>query len=164
MPGSAGSGIFMGMRAAERRRRGGHQPRRRGVSVFSIFPKISISMLLYTVLVFVFGVDSMTTQLFSINMISGAEWGLTPGDLNLMLALFFLFIEMVKSSDTGTASIINHGMSMLVFIAGLVLFLLVPQFATSTFFILVLLALIDTVAGFIVTIVAARRDLAVGDG
>lgn len=132
--------------------------------MFSIFPKISISMVAYAILAFVFGVGSMTSQLFSIHMISGAEWGLTPGDLILMLALFFLFIEMVKSSDTGTASIINHGMSMLVFIAGLVLFLLIPQFATSTFFMLVLIALIDTVAGFIVTIVAARRDLAVGDG
>lgn len=163
MPNTAGSGIYMGMRAAERRRRGGNQSNKRGVSVFSIFPKISISMVVYAILAFVFGVGSMTSQLFSINMISGAQWGLTPGDLILMLALFFLFIEMVKSSDTGTASIINHGMSMLVFIAGLVLFLLIPQFATSTFFMLVLIALIDTVAGFIVTIVAARRDLAVAD-
>lgn len=163
MPNTAGSGIYMGMRAAEKRRRGGNQSNKRGISVFSIFPKISISMVVYAILAFIFGVESMTSRLFSINMISGAEWGLTPGDLILMLALFFLFIEMVKASDTGTASIINHGMSMLVFIAGLVLFLLVPQFATSTFFMLVLIALIDTVAGFVVTIVAARRDLAVAD-
>ncbi|MFC4725564.1 hypothetical protein AB6B38_13165 [Glycocaulis abyssi] len=130
--------------------------------MFSIFPKLSISMIIYAIVAFTFGTDAMGSRLFEIPMMSGANWGLTPGDLILMLALFFLFIEMVKSSDTGTASIINHGMSMLVFVAGLVLFLLIPQFASSTFFLLVLMALLDTVAGFIVTIVAARRDLAVG--
>lgn len=134
--------------------------------MFSIFPKLSISMVIYAVVAFLGAADTVATRLadplFTINMMSGASWGLTPGDLILMLALFFLFVEMVKSSDTGTASIINHGMSMMVFVIGLVLFLLVEQFATSVFFLLVLMALLDTVAGFIVTIVAARRDLAVG--
>lgn len=160
----AGSGVFMGVEAA-RRRRGGARTRR-GLSVFSIFPKLSIPMIIYAVVAFISGTDGvaarMGTPLFEIGMMSGASWGLTPGDLILMLALLFLFVEMVKSSDTGTASIINHGMSMLVFVIGLVLFLLIGQFATSVFFLLVLMALLDTVAGFIVTIVAARRDLAVG--
>jgi len=49
-----------------------------------------------------------------------------------------------------------------VFVIGLVLFLLVGQFATSVFFLLTVMALLDTVAGFVVTIVSARRDLAVG--
>lgn len=160
----AGSGVFMGVQAA-RRRRGGN-PARRGVSVFSIFPKLSIPMIIYAILAFISGADGvaarMAEPLFTIGMMSGASWGLTPGDLILMLGLFFLFIEMVKSSDTGTSSIINHGMSMMVFVIGLVLFLLVGQFSTSVFFLLILMALLDTVAGFVVTIVAARRDLAVG--
>lgn len=160
----AGSGVFMGVEAARRRRRGG--PVRRGLSMFSIFPKLIIPMVIYAIIAFIGGADTVAARLadplFEIGMMSGATWGLTPGDLILMLALLFLFVEMVKSSDTGTASIINHGMSMLVFVIGLVLFLLVGQFATSVFFLLVLMALLDTVAGFIVTIVAARRDLAVG--
>lgn len=164
MPTGAGSGVFMGVKAA-RARRGGTRARR-GVSMFSIFPKLIIPMVIYAIVAFIGGADTVASRLadplFTIGMMSGASWGLTPGDLILMLALFFLFIEMVKSSDTGTASIVNHGMSMLVFVIGLVLFLLIGQFATSVFFLLVLMALLDTVAGFIVTIVAARRDLAVG--
>jgi len=164
MPTGAGSGVFMGVQAANRRR--GGNSAKRGVSVFSIFPKLIIPMVIYAVIAFIGGADTVAARLadplFEIGMMSGATWGLTPGDLILIVALFFLFIEIVKSSDTGTASIINHGMSMLVFVIGLVLFLLVGQFATSVFFLLTVMALLDTVAGFVVTIVAARRDLAVG--
>jgi hypothetical protein len=51
---------------------------------------------------------------------------------------------------------------MLVFVIAMALFLLVGRFGTSVFFLLTMMALMDTVAGFVVTIVAARRDLAVG--
>ena len=40
--------------------------------------------------------------------------------------------------------------------------LLLPAFATSTFFLLALMVLLDVLAGFIVTIVAARRDVDFG--
>jgi hypothetical protein len=47
-------------------------------------------------------------------------------------------------------------------VIAMALFLLVGRFGTSVFFLLTMMALMDTVAGFVVTIVAARRDLAVG--
>jgi hypothetical protein len=49
------------------------------------------------------------------------------------------------------------------FILCLVEFLLFPAFATSTFFLVTLMVLLDVLAGFIVTIVAARRDVDFGD-
>lgn len=51
---------------------------------------------------------------------------------------------------------------MVLFIVCLVEFLLLPAFATSTFFLLALMVLLDVLAGFIVTIVAARRDVDFG--
>jgi hypothetical protein len=45
----------------------------------------------------------------------------------------------------------------------LVEFLLAPAFATSTFFLLSLMVLLDVLAGFIVTIVTSRRDLGFSD-
>ncbi|MGA1342153.1 MAG: hypothetical protein ACO33A_03750, partial [Hyphomonas sp.] len=60
-----------------------------------------------------------------------------------------------------TATIINHGISLLLFIICLVQFLLMPNFATSTFFILMAMTLLDVLAGVIVTIVSARRDFGV---
>jgi hypothetical protein len=47
---------------------------------------------------------------------------------------------------------------MMVFVACLILFLIWDRAATSTFFLLMLMALIDVIAGFSVTINAARRD------
>jgi len=51
---------------------------------------------------------------------------------------------------------------MMVFVACLILFLIWDRAATSTFFLLMLMAMTDVIAGFSVTINAARRDDNVG--
>ena len=38
------------------------------------------------------------------------------------------------------------------------LFLVAPGFSNSTFFIIVAMAILDVIAGFIISIVSARRD------
>ena len=161
-------GFFLGMMAA-RRARERHDSNQAGRSsgggvLFNIFPTMVIPMVIYAVVAFLAGDGAMVSPLFEIPMVSGGAWALTTGDLLIVVGLLFLFIEMVKAAGSGTATIINHGLSMMVFVIAIALFLLVGQFATSTFFILMMMALFDTVAGFVVTIVAARRDLAVGDG
>ena len=96
-------------------------------------------------------------------MISGVDWILTKGDAILLLAVVFLFLEILKSTSTGTSTIINHAVSMILFIVCLIQFLLLPNFATSTFFILMSMTLLDVLAGVVVTIVSARRDFGVGE-
>ena len=88
-----------------------------------------------------------------------AQWPVSLGDLLLAASLVVLFIELLKSTTSRSAAIINHSLSMVLFIGCLVEFLLLPAFATSTFFLLTLMVLLDVLAGFIVTIVAARRDV-----
>ena len=73
-----------------------------------------------------------------------------------------LFAEIVKSTYTSTVSLLDHGLSMLVFVACLIEFLTVPQAATSTFFMIMVVALIDVVAGYTIGIRVARRDMAFG--
>lgn len=162
------SGFFLGMMAA-RRARGRHDEnvatgrKSGGGALFNVFPKMIIPIIIYAIVAFVAEPSAMSSVLFTVPMMSNPDgWGLTTGDLLLVLGLIFLFIEMVKSAGSGSSTIINHALSMMVFVVGLALFLLVGQFATSTFFILMTMTLIDTLAGFVVTIVAARRDLAVG--
>ena len=46
----------------------------------------------------------------------------------------------------------------------LVEFLLIQGFATSTFFLILTMVMLDVVAGFIVTIIASRRDFDMGAG
>ncbi len=96
-------------------------------------------------------------------MTSGAGWAVSLADLLLAASLVVLFVELLKSANSKRLAIVNHSLSMVLFIVCLVEFLLLPAFATSTFFLLALMVLLDVLAGFIVTIVAARRDVDFGD-
>ncbi|MEM6929427.1 MAG: hypothetical protein AAF602_20980 [Myxococcota bacterium] len=89
-----------------------------------------------------------------------AVWPISMSDLLMALGLVMLFFELMKSTQIQQSSLVNHALSLLLFIAGLIEFLLLPQFATSTFFFLIIMALLDVLAGFIVTIASARRDVA----
>lgn len=104
----------------------------------------------------------MSEPLFSIAMTDGAQWPVTMGDLLLLAGLVVLFAELLKSTTSRRTAIVNHALSMLLFVGCLVEFLLAPAFATSTFFLLTVMVLLDVLAGFIVTIVSARRDIDLG--
>ena len=73
-----------------------------------------------------------------------------------------LFAELVKATYTSSVSLVDHGLSMMVFVACIVEFLVVNQAATSVFFLVMVASLIDVVAGFTIGIRVARRDLSIG--
>jgi hypothetical protein len=104
------------------------------------------------------------SNLFSIRMLQGAVWNFTWGDLIVLLTMVVLFVELIKATYTSTISLVDHGLSMLVFIICIVEFLLVNGAATSTFFLVMVGSLIDVVAGFTIGIRVARRDLSIGGG
>lgn len=86
-------------------------------------------------------------------------WGMTPSDLLMVFSLVLLFAEVLKATTARTSSVVNHGLSLVVFVVALVEFLLFAPFATSTFFLIVLMTLLDVMVGFIVTIASSRRDI-----
>lgn len=152
-------------------------------SLMSVFPLLAIPVIFYNFLAFFAGdgsaaidaaaatgtavsplMDKLNAIVIEIPMISGVAWQLTGGDTLILLAIALLFMEILKSTGTGTATIMNHGVSMVLFILCLVEFLMFPNFATSPFFIVMVMTLLDVLAGVIVTIVSARRDFAVGEG
>ncbi len=107
----------------------------------------------------------LAQQLFTVRMTSHVDWAVSTGDLLLSASLVVLFVELIKSTTSHGVAIVNHALSMLLFIICLVEFLLAPAFATSVFFLLTLMVLLDVLAGFIVTIVSSRRDIDfAGDG
>ncbi|MCU0731675.1 MAG: hypothetical protein MUE84_08810 [Hyphomonas sp.] len=127
-------------------------------------PLTVIPFILYNLLM-ILGVDLKGSLVGEgIPMMSGGSWVFTWGDLLILIAMVVLFIEIVKATYTGTASMIDHGLSMLVFIAFLVEFLLVSQASTSVFFLLMMAALIDVIAGFTIGIRVAKRDIGFGAG
>lgn len=100
----------------------------------------------------------LSEVLFRIPMTSGAVWSISVGDLILFLSLILLFVELLKSTSSQRVAIVNHALSMVLFVVCLVEFLLLPGFAGSVFFLILTMVLLDVLAGFIVTIIASRRD------
>ncbi len=133
-------------------------------------PLLAIPVVIYNIVI-LFGDASggLTTadeilrqSMFSIPMASGASWSVGAGDLILFLALILLFFELLKSTSSQKVAIVNHALSMILFVVCLVEFLLIPGFATSTFFLIGSMVMLDVLAGFIVTIISARKDLDFG--
>ena len=109
------------------------------------------------------GADAILRDpMFSIPMASGTSWNVGVGDLILFLSLILLFFELLKSTSSQKVAIVNHALSMILFVLVLVEFLLIKGFATSTFFLIVAMVMLDVLAGFIVTIISARKDLDFG--
>ena len=129
------------------------------------FPSLLVPVIFYAFAALTAGqgfVATLATEAVSVSLPSGGHWLMSWGDMLITLGLIFLFIDLLKSTGTGTATVFNHALSMLVFVACLVLFLMLEAFGTAVFFTLMFMALLDVVAGFTITIVAARRDFSVG--
>ena len=103
--------------------------------------------------------DPWQTELFSFRMMSGGVFSMTTGILMIVIALLLFFVEIVKSTRTSNASVVDHLLSTFVFVAFLVEFLLVRGAAHSVFFILMVIALFDVLAGFSISLRAAGRDV-----
>ena len=125
------------------------------------FPLLLIPFAIYNIVAFLMPGVSWTSTLTSVHMISGATWNMSAGDLLLAFGILLLFAEVVKSTRIGIRTVVDHGLSLLLFLGMLVEFLLVPQVATSTFFLLLVLSFVDVLGGFAVTLRTAQRDLTV---
>ena len=130
------------------------------------FPKMLIAVLVYNVLIFAGGAmghppDIVLGQNIPVTVFSGDVWRISLGDGLVILALLLLFVEIIKATRTSRREILNHALSTLILAGALAEFIVLKGFGTSTFFLITLMCLFDVVAGYTVSIVSARRDLAV---
>ena len=95
---------------------------------------------------------------FEFGLPSGARLKLTSGYAIVLIGLVLLYIEIFKATRTGQASILDHVLSLVVFVVALLEFVIAPRFGHQAFLALLLMMLIDVIAGFTVTISSARRD------
>ena len=110
--------------------------------------------------------DKLNGVLFYVRLPSGAFWKPTWGDLVVLVGLMTLYIEIFKATRTSSISIVDHTLSTIVFVAFLVSWMIFPwtigEKSNSTFLLLTVMSFIDVIAGFTITIAAARRDFAYG--
>lgn len=123
------------------------------------FPLLLIPFAIYNIVAFLFRTD-MSAALFTVHMMSGGDWSVSFSDLLLVLGILMLFVEILKSTRIGTRSIVDHMLSLVLLLAMLAEFMMVRSAATSTFFLLLIMSLVDVVAGFSITIRTATRDIA----
>ena len=125
------------------------------------FPLLVIPFAIYNMIAFLMPGLNWTDKIASIHLISGQDWTITTEDVLISFAILLLAGEIMKATRISTRSIVDHILSLLLFILMLVEFLLVKQAGTSTFFILMVTSIVDVVAGFTVTTRTAQRDLMV---
>jgi hypothetical protein len=132
-----------------------------------LVPAMAVPLVIYNLVEFlIFGGNpgSWSNAVLSIFMVSGVPWILTLGDIMMVFGLLCLFLEIIKSTRIGRTSVLEHSFSTIVFILYLIEFILVGGSASSTFFLLMAMSLIDVVAGFSVSMSAAERDVTYTSG
>ena len=125
------------------------------------FPLMLVSLVVYNLFVVTGDINPLEDILFRMEMSSGGMFTLSLGEALIILSLAILFVEILKATRSATSSIVDHLLSMIVFVIFLVEFLLVGRAATATFFILMMMSLIDVAAGYAVSIRNAVRDLSI---
>ena len=125
------------------------------------FPLLLIPFAIYNMIVFLTPGVSWTTPVTTVHMMSGQDWVLTWEDILLAFAIFLLWIELIKSARIGARGAVDHILAVALFVAMLIEFLLVAKAATSTFFLLMAIALVDALAGFVVGMRTASRQIEV---
>jgi hypothetical protein len=111
------------------------------------FPLLLIPLAVFNIIVFLMPGVSLTEPLFRLTLLSKTEWPVTLSDILLALGVVLLLLEVIKGARPGAKYLMDHLLSFIVFGAAAAEFLLWPKFASSTFFLLTLLALVDFLSG-----------------
>jgi len=125
------------------------------------FPLLLVPFAIYNIIAFLMPGVSWTGVVTSVHLASGADWTMSAGDMLLALAIVLLCGEVLKSTRIGMRTVVDHALSLILFLGMLVEFILVRQAATATFFLLLVVSFIDVLSGFAVTLRSAQRDLTV---
>lgn len=137
--------------------------------MFRIFPLLIVPIVIYALIAGGNGVAGhdvmehfLARPLVGFQMISKDHWDFSTGDLLILIGLAMLFIEVIKATRTTRRELLNHGLSAVVFVIALILFITTKGFSTSVFFFITVMAAIDVVGGYTISIVAAEHDLGMG--
>ena len=135
------------------------------MKVFKSIPLFLFLLIIYNILEFYNPhpeSGTMTEQvLFQFHLISGAAVTMNVSSLLIIVGLHALYFEILKSLRGSVSTIINHTLSLIVFIIFLVEFIVTKHAGTACFLILTFMSLLVVVAGFTVSISSARRDIVV---
>lgn len=127
------------------------------------FPLLLIPFVLYFMVTYLLDMD-LAAPLFGVPLLAGRSMSVSTGDLLVLIGVFLLYIEILKATRLAGRAIIDHILSLLLFIAMIGVFVAVPRAATSTFLMLLALSCVDVLGGFTAAARIAKRDIPVDQG
>src|SRR4051794_20413670 len=111
------------------------------------FPLLLIPLAICNIIVFLMPGVAFSTPLFTLPLVSGVAWQVTLSDVLIALGILLLMFEVIKGARPGAKFFMDHLLSLLVFAGAAAEFVMLPQFGTSTYFLLTMLALVDFLCG-----------------
>jgi hypothetical protein len=109
------------------------------------FPLLLIPLAVFNIMVFLMSGVSFDAPVLTVTLLSEAKWTITVSDVLLALGILLLMLEVIRGARGKYLT--DHLLSFLLLAGSAAEFLLLPQFANSTFFFLALLTLVDFFAG-----------------
>jgi hypothetical protein len=122
------------------------------------FPLLLVPFVLYNMIAFLLNLDFSTT-VFNVPVLSGRPMAVSTGDMLVLFSVLLLYVEILKSTRMSNKAIMDHVLSMVLFLAMVIEFVVVQRAATSTFLIITALSFVDVIGGFTITIRTAQRDI-----
>jgi len=132
--------------------------------MISAIPLTIVPLILYNVIAFVFAGGEATSpiwqsSLFTLTLASGQPWTPTLAGLIQVVAVCLLGAEILKGVRYHKRSVLDTLVSTVVMIVYVVEFLAVSAAATSTFFLLTVIAIVDVAAGGAISLGATKRGM-----
>jgi hypothetical protein len=118
------------------------------------FPLLLIPLAICNIIVFLMPGVLFTEPVVTLTLLSGVAWPVTLGDVLLAFGIVLLLLEVIKGFRPGGKYLTDHLLSLVVFGVAAAEFVMLPQFGSSTYFMLTLLALVDFLSGIVLR---ARR-------
>lgn len=131
--------------------------------IFRSIPLLTLPTLIYALMAIPMSVEdvraALDTVIFNAALPSGDVWSAQWGHVLTSGAAVLLMIEIVKSARAATSSLVENALALLLFTLQLIFFLLVGGFGATYFAAIMIMTLIDFMAGAMVMIYATRRDV-----
>lgn len=96
---------------------------------------------------------------FDWQLVSGQNWALSYGDALVAFAILLLLVSLLRAASSWRTTVLGNMLGVLVLCVDIVLFLTVEFAGTSTFFLLTMIALVDTLATVALSMVASHSSV-----
>lgn len=134
--------------------------------IFNIVPLMAIPVGLYVTLAVLSGgmrgadvfIRDLEAGQFPVPLPSGSVWMVSGGDMLVAFGLVILFYELIRGVGVGRYAMLHHTFSVVLTLFCFGGFVVFPTFATTTFFLLALMCLLDVIGGILVDMANSGAD------